>query len=268
MEHIKSHHMSLAFMATVLVSAGSAAPVADAKESEGIIRLTRLLPDEPEFQSVAPSEFSLAGLRLYGKLSTMRPLGAPAFLTRNHGEDGRGEYVTTTYHYEGLDVTVARGRIKVIMAKAPGRTTPGGLETGMSRAEALAVLGREPAPEQLDGDAYSFIGCPEWRDGELVWDNVDNHFEFAFGGGGRLSFIRLAARRVHCPLTITSHDTAKICSQDGDHERFAPTPRVTLPSGHDIVPGRDDRCKSGRRSRGRHHPPRPHAGERPALPVR
>ena len=34
-----------------------------------------------------------------------------------------------------------------------------------------------------------------WRGGELVWDHASNYFEFAFGGDGRLAFIRLIADR-------------------------------------------------------------------------
>jgi len=195
MDHFNSQRMSLAFLAAIMISAGAAAPVAGAAGGDGIIRLARVLPDEPLFQCVAPSEYTIAGLRLYGALASMNRLGPPAALIRGYGEDDGGGYVATTYRYHGLEVTVVRGEIDVIEAKSPRWPTPGGLKPGMSRADTLTLLGRDPDPEHLDDDTYSFAGCPEWRDGELVWDNVNNFFEFGFGDDGRLSFVRLAADR-------------------------------------------------------------------------
>lgn len=195
MDHFNSHGRSLAFLATVLISAGFAAPVAGATEHGGTIRLARVLPEEPLFQCITPSEYSIAGLRLYGDLAMLGHLGTPEALTRGYGEDDGGGYVATTYHYDGLDVTVIRGKIDVVEANSSRWPTPGGLKPGMSRLDALALLGSEPDPEHLNAGAYSFNGCPEWRDGELVWDNVNNFFEFGFGNNGRLSFVRLAADR-------------------------------------------------------------------------
>jgi len=195
MDHLNSHRMSLAFLAAVMISAGAAASVAGAPAEDGIIRLARVLPDEPLFQCVAPSEYEIAGLHLYGALSSMNHLGPPVSLARGYGEDDGGGYVATTYRYDGLAVTVVRGEIDVIEVRSPRWPTRGGLKPGMSRADAIAVMGREPDPDHMDGGAYSFVGCPEWRDGELVWDNVNNFFEFGFGDDGRLSFVRLAADR-------------------------------------------------------------------------
>ena len=195
MEYLGPQRTSLAFLATVLISAGFAAPVAGAEEGTGIIRLARVLPDEPMFQCIAPSEYEIGGLRLSGSLSTMHRLGPPAALTRGFGEDDGGGYVATTYHYDGLDVTVVRGKIDVIEARSSLWPTPSGLKAGMPEREARSLLGREPDPEHLYRSVYSFAGCPEWRDGELVWDDVNNFFEFAFGDDGRLSFVRLAADR-------------------------------------------------------------------------
>jgi len=193
MDHVRSHRTSLAFLATVLVSAGTTAPVAGAAEGGGTIRLARVQPDEPPHQYIAPSEFSIAGICLHGDLATLDRLGMPKALSRGYGEDSGGGYTAAIYHYGGLDVTVVRGRINAVTAKSSGWATPRGLKPGMRRADVLDLLGREPAPEHLNDGVYSFVGCPEWRDGELVWDNVNNLFEFSFGGDGRLSFVRLAA---------------------------------------------------------------------------
>ena len=57
----------------------------------------------------------------------------------------------------------------------------------------MALLGRKPDPEHRNDGGYSFNGCPEWRGGELVWDNINNYFDFAFGEDNRLAFIRLIA---------------------------------------------------------------------------
>lgn len=195
MEHFTSQRTSLAFVASVLISAGFAAPVAGAVDGQGIIRLARVLPDEPLFPCIAPAEYEIAGLRLYGGLSTMQHLGAPVSLTRGFGEDDGGGYCAITFHYDGLDVTVVRGQIGVIEARLPLWPTPSGLRAGMPEQEAISLLGRKPDPEHLDRGTYSFAACPEWRDGELVWDNANNYFQFAFGEDGRLSFIRLAADR-------------------------------------------------------------------------
>ncbi len=196
MDHRTAQNTSIALLATVMVSAGPLAPVHGASgDGAGIIRLARVLPDEPMFQCIAPAEYEIAGLRLYDSLASMHNLGTPASLTRGYGEDDGGGYVATKFSYGGLDVTVVRERIDVIEATSPRWRTPAGLRPGMSRAEADAMLGHAPDPQYLNDGVYTFSGCPEWLGGELRWDNVSNYFEFAFGDDGRLSFIRLAADR-------------------------------------------------------------------------
>ncbi len=196
MDHRSAQHTSIALLATVMVSAGPAAPVHGASVSgNGIIRLTRMQPGEPEFQCVAPAEYEIGGLRLYDGLSSLQHLGTPVSLTRGHGEDDGGGYVATKFSYGGLDVTVVRERIDVIEATSPRFHTPTGLRPGMGGDEAAVLLGPAPDPQYLNDGVYSFAGCPEWHGGELRWDNVSNYFEFAFGDDGRLSFIRLAADR-------------------------------------------------------------------------
>lgn len=195
MDHFNAHRLSVTFLATVLMSAGFVAPVSGATADGGALRLARVLPDDPPFQCVAATEFGIGGLRLGGDLALLGPLGAPESLTRGHGEDDGGDYVATTYHYAGLDITMVRGRIDVVEATSSQWPTPGGFRPGMDRAEAILLLGREPDAEYLGSGAYSFAGCPEWRDGELVWDNANNYFEFGFGKDCRLSFVRLAADR-------------------------------------------------------------------------
>ena len=194
MDRTTSYRMSLALLVSVAIAAGLSAPVRGADDG-GILRLARVLPDEPLFQCVAPAEFTIAGLALYDELTALQPLGAPNSLTRGFGEDDGGGYVLTTYHYGGLEVDVVRGRIDRIEARAPAWPTPAGMKAGMDRAAALALLGREPDPEHLHDGVYSFNGCPEWRGGELVWDNAENYFEFAFAEDDRLAFIRLIANR-------------------------------------------------------------------------
>ena len=194
MDRNTSYRMSLVLLVSVAITAGLSAPVRGADEG-GILRLARVLPDEPLFQCVAASDFSIAGLTLYDDMAALQALGAPGSLSRGFGEDDGGGYVLTTYHYGGLEVDVVRGRIDRIEARAPAWPTPAGLATGMERTEALAIMGREPDPEHLHDGIYSFNGCPEWRGGELVWDNAENYFEFAFGEDGRLAFIRLIANR-------------------------------------------------------------------------
>lgn len=193
MDRVTPYRMSLALLVSVAIAAGVSAPVA--AEGGGILRLARVLPDEPEFQCVAPAEFTIAGLILYDEMAALQPLGVPNLLTRGFGEDDGGGYVVTTYHYGRLEVDIVRGRVDRIEARSPHWPTPAGLKAGMERAEAMGLMGREPDPEHLHKGVYSFGGCPEWRDGELVWDNADNYFDFAFGEDGRLAFIRLVADR-------------------------------------------------------------------------
>lgn len=186
--------MSLTLLVSVAIAAGLSAPVRGA-DDDGILRMARVLPDEQLFQCVAAAEFTIAGLRLYDEMAALQPLGAPNSLTRGLGEDDGGGYVLTTYHYGGLEVNVVRGRIDRIEAHSPAWPTPAGLAAGMERAEALALMGGEPDPDHLRDGVYSFTGCPEWRDGKLIWDNIDNYFELAFNDSGRLAFIRLIADR-------------------------------------------------------------------------
>lgn len=194
MYHISYHSVSLSLLVSVTIAAGVSAPVRAEISGEGALRLARVLPDEPLFQCVATSELTIAGLKLYGEMAALDPLGSPNSLTRGFGEDDGGGYVLTTYHYGGLEVDVVRGRIDRIEARSPAWPTPTGLAAGMERAEAIALLGREPDPGHLHDGVYSFAGCPEWRDGELVWHD-SWYLEFAFGEEGRLAFIRLIADR-------------------------------------------------------------------------
>lgn len=193
MHHINYRSVSLSLLISVTVAAGLSAPVRGAEDG-GILRLARVLPDEPLFQCVATSEFSVAGLQLYDDMAALHLLGSPNSLTRGFGEDDGGGYVLNTYHYGGLEVDIVRGRVDRIEARSPHWPTPSGLAAGMERAEALALLGREPDPEHLHDGVYSFSGCPEWRDGELVWHD-SWYLEFAFNEEGRLEFVRLFADR-------------------------------------------------------------------------
>lgn len=194
MDHPAAQRMSLAFAASVLISTGLTAPVSGTAPDGGTIRQVSLLPSERPFQCMAAAEFRIGNLRLDGDLATLTPLGAPNALSRGFGEDDGGDYVATTYHFGGLDVTTVRGGIDVIEATAPNWSTPGGLKPGMDRARAIALLGQEPRAEHLNGGTYSLVSCPEWRQGKLVWD-FSSYFEFGFGADGRLSFIRLATDR-------------------------------------------------------------------------
>lgn len=186
--------MSLALLVSVAITAGLSSPLLGAGET-GVLRLVRVLPDEPPFQCALASEFTIAGLKLYDDMAALRALGSPNSLSRGFGEDDGGGYVLTTYRYGGLEVDVVRGRIDRIEVHSPTWPTPAGLAAGMERAQALALLGREPDPDHLNVRVYSFNGCPEWRDGEVVWDNINNYLEFAFGSDDRLSFVRLVADR-------------------------------------------------------------------------
>ena len=193
MDRDTPYRMSLALLVSVAIAAGVSAPVAAGEG--GTLRLVRVLPDEPLLQCVAPSEFTIAGLRLDDEMAALQPLGSPDALTRGFGEDDGGDYVVTTYHYGGLEVDVVRGRVDRIEAHAPAWPTPAGLTAGMQRTGAMLILGREPDPEYLHDGIYSFSGCPEWRDGELVWDNTNSYFDFAFDDDARLAFVRLIADR-------------------------------------------------------------------------
>ena len=192
MYHISYHSVSLSLLVSVAISAGVSAPVV--AEEGGILRLARVLPDEPMFQCVATSEFTIAGLRLYDGMAGLESLGSLNSISRGFGEDDGGGYVLSTYHYGGLEVDIVRDSIDRIEARSPHWSTPTGLVAGMERAEALALLGREPDPEYLHDGVYSFAGCPEWRDGELVWHD-SWYLEFAFDEDSRLGFVRLIADR-------------------------------------------------------------------------
>ncbi len=193
MYHINYRSVSLSLLVSVAVASGLSAPVRGV-EGDGILRLARVLPDEPMFLCVATSEFTIAGLKLYGDMTALESLGSLNSISRGFGEDDGGGYVLSTYHYGGLEVDIVRDSIDRIEARSPHWPTPSGLKAGMERADAMALLGREPDPEYLHDGVYSFSGCPEWRGGELVWHD-SWYLEFAFNEEGRLEFVRLFADR-------------------------------------------------------------------------
>ena len=194
MYHVNRHSVSLSLLVSVTVAAGVCAPVGAEVSGDGVLRLARVLPDEPMFQCMAASEFTIAGLKLHDEMAALESLGTPNTLTRGFGEDDGGGYVATTYHYGGLDVDMVRGRVDRMEARTPAWPTPAGLKPGMEQAGALALLGREPDPEHLHDGVYSFSGCPERSGGELVWRD-SWYLEFAFDDDDRLAFIRLIADR-------------------------------------------------------------------------
>lgn len=168
---------------------------APAWAAEPVLRLARVLPDSPSYQCMAASEYALGGLRLGDPLARLgSTMGVPRTLSTGYGEDDGGGYRAYTYDYGGLKVEVVRGVVDVIHAYGARFATPSGLRVGMSRDEAIAILGREPDPENLNEGVYSFSGCPETRDGKQLW--YDSwYFEFAFGVDGRLSLIRFVTDR-------------------------------------------------------------------------
>lgn len=153
-----------------------------------------MLENDPPFQCVDASEYEIADVILYGDLSNLHHLGAPKSLKRGHGEDDGGGYVATTYRYDGLDITIVRGKIDVIEARGRRWPTPSGLKAGMTRKQAMALLGRKPDAKHLNEGVYSFSGCPRESGEGQVWAE-SSYFEFAFGKNGRLSFVRLVVDR-------------------------------------------------------------------------
>lgn len=195
MYHLQSNSVSLSLLVAVMIAAGNSATVQADLSGGGALRLARILPDEPAFQCIAASEFSIAGLKLHDDIGALASLGSPNSMTRGFGEDDGGGYVATTYHYGGLEVDMVRDRVDRIEARSPHWQTKAGLKASMKRDEAIALMGREPDAETLHNGFYSFASCPVWRDGELVWDNAAQYFEFGFGEDGRLAFLRLIADR-------------------------------------------------------------------------
>lgn len=168
---------------------------APAWAAEPVLRLARVLPDDPPYQCIAASEYSLAGLRLGDPLARLgQTMGVPRTLSSGFGEDDGGGYRVYTYDYGGLKVEVVRGEIDVIHAYGAMFATPSGLRVGLSRDEATAILGHEPDPANLNDGVYSFSGCPETTGGKQLWTE-SWYFEFAFGADGRLSLIRFVTDR-------------------------------------------------------------------------
>ena len=167
-----------------------------AQAAEPVLRTAKVLPgDEETYQCIASSEYTNGGIMLGDPLDRLgRVLGVPRTLSTNYSEDDGGGYRAYIYDYGGLKVEVVRGEVDAIHAYGARFATPSGVRVGLSRDEAYAILGREPDPEHLNQGWYWFSGCPERKDGELLW--YDSwYFEFSFGDDSRVTGIRMVADR-------------------------------------------------------------------------
>jgi hypothetical protein len=150
-----------------------------------------LLKDGGHFDCLSIAGFGLRGVRLWEPEDEAKDkLGAPLRVTEGVGEDDGGRYPETTYHYADMEISIVRGAVDRIYTASPRVSMDSGIRVGLSRAEVIEILGREPRDWQSDEGGFSIVTCPE--DGEWV---QEDYLDLQFDEAGILESIEFSANR-------------------------------------------------------------------------
>ena len=154
-------------------------------------RVAPALKDGGHFDCLPIAGFGLRGVRLWEPEDVAKgKLGEPLRRSEGGGEDDGGQYTEVTYHYEDMEISIVRGAVDRIYTASPRVSMDSGVRVGLSRAEIIGILGREPRDWQSDEGGFSIVTCPE--NGEWVQeDYVDMQFDEA----GILESIEFLANR-------------------------------------------------------------------------
>lgn len=162
-----------------------------ARAAEPALKVESYYEGGDAFQCFAASEFAVGGLALgAAEAWVAQKLGKPNEIVVGEGEDDGGSYTVQTYQYSGLTVDVVRGEVDRAEMLSPDFATPSGLRLGMNRDEVAAILGREPSPDSLYEEWYTYPLCPGPQG-----LGPESYLEFKFGENGKLEGLRFFAER-------------------------------------------------------------------------
>ncbi len=149
------------------------------------------LKDGGHFDCLPIAGFGMRGVRLWEPQDVAKgKLGEPLRITEGSGEDDGGQYTEVTYHYEDMEISIVRGAVDRIFTDTPHVVVEPGLRVGLSRAEIIGILGREPRDWQSDEAGFSIVTCPE--NGEWV---QEDYVFMKFDEAGILKSIEFLANR-------------------------------------------------------------------------
>ncbi len=149
------------------------------------------LKDGGHFDCLPIAGFGLRGVRLWEPEDAAKgKLGEPLRITEGSGEDDGGQYPEITYHYADMEISIVRGAVDRIFTNTPHVVVEPGLRVGLSRAEIIGILGREPRDWQSDEAGFSIVTCPE--NGEWV---QEDYVFMKFDEAGILESIEFLANR-------------------------------------------------------------------------
>ena len=149
------------------------------------------LKDGGHFDCLPIADFGLRDVRLWEPEDVAKgKLGEPLRITEGSGEDDGGQYTENTYHYADMEISIVRGAVDRIFTDTPHVIVEPGLRVGLSRAEIIGILGREPRDWQSDEGGFSIVTCPE--NGEWV---QEDYVFMRFDEAGILESIEFLANR-------------------------------------------------------------------------
>ena len=159
---------------------------------DGLLREMRILESEPPFECILLDDFGMLGVRIWQDEAPARAvLGPPGRIAESWGEDDGGRYDLYTWHYEGFELDIVRGRVDRLYTASPATSMAADIHPGLSRAEVTGRLGGEPERNALDANAYSLYPCPDLE--RNIW--AEGYVTLVFDAGNILQSIEFAADR-------------------------------------------------------------------------
>lgn len=158
----------------------------------GLLHEMRILESEPPFQCILLDDFGMQGVRIWHDEAQARAvLGPPERITESWGEDDGGGYDLFTWHYDGFDLDIVRGRVDRLYTASPVTAMAADIHPGLSRAEVIDRLGGEPERNAVDANGYSLYPCPDLE--RNIW--AEGYVTLVFDAGNILQSIEFAADR-------------------------------------------------------------------------
>lgn len=129
--------------------------------------------------------FAIMGLRPWDdEIKVQEVVGEPVRVTAHAGEDDGGLHMVYGYEYANFAIEIARIDVLSIATRSRAVVVAGGLRVGITRREALALLGATPSPEALAAREFTVSDCDTMG---------ETYLRLEFGIDGRIAAIRLKA---------------------------------------------------------------------------